>query len=129
MADSFSPFWRETTVPPRVEPGRDAVERRAGVLRLDGEQHQVERRRQAVGRDGPDRCRPDAVRRHDGEAALVHGQDVVGRLIDQQHVVPGARQRCPRDPADRTRPDDRDSHAPLSITGPRERQRDGPVGI
>ena len=50
-------------------------------------------------------------------------------LIDEQDVVPGARQGRPGDTADGTGADDGDDHAPLSITGPGERQRDAPVDI
>src|SRR5262249_37794816 len=64
------------------------------------------------------------IRRHDGETGSVDGRDVIGGLIDQEHVVPRARQRGTREAADGTGADDGDGHAPLSITGPRERQRD-----
>ena len=125
MADSFSPFWRDTTVPPGWRRGamRSSAAPVCCALTASSTRSSVAGRPSGVtARTGVDQT-PSGVTI--GEAALVHGQDVVGRLIDQQHVVPGARQRRPRDPADRTRPDDRDVND-VSSRPPRWRH-DSPI--
>jgi hypothetical protein len=68
----------------RGEVRGDAIERRLGVLRLHGEEHEVEARWQLIRGDRPHRHGPLAtIRRHDPEAGGVDSLHVVGRLIDQ----------------------------------------------
>ena len=109
------------------EPRRQCVEGVGRVLRLDRQEHQVQRPAglRELGRgEGPGRRAPRAVRRLDGEPVGVHRRDVVGGLVHQQHVVARPGQRGAGDAADGSSAVDRDRHGPLLTTGAQERQRD-----
>ena len=49
---SLTPFWSETTKPSGARRGAIAIERRGGVLALDGQQDGAEPVRQLVRQDG-----------------------------------------------------------------------------
>jgi hypothetical protein len=97
--------------PVQRQAGGQDLEGSGRVLRLDGEEHQLEAGAESPGRDGANGDGDGALARLDRETAGVHGLDVVLGLVHEEDVVAGLSEAGAGDAADGAGTVNDDGHA------------------